>query len=320
MISTHSGFKVALLAAGALALAGCGSDSKPGTGIASFYMTDAPVDEADAVVLGMTHFELKPAEGAPFRVDFDEGLYNEDGVVVLDILDYTKGLAATLVSGEELPAGNYEWLRIFFDEDYSYIEIEGNQYSFFMPSGAQTGFKAIGGFTVPVNQEVAYMLDFDVRQSVLEPPGLGRFGEDRRFLLKPTVRLMNLEDTGGVAGLVNLDLLAEAKDEETCAGGDAVYAFEGAGVDPLGEGVLPLVSDTVTLAEDSLAGEYALMYLLPGDYTLAFTCSALLDTGDGETYAENYPGEGLAFHAIRNVEILSGEVVECNFLEADGEC
>lgn len=318
MISTQSSFKVALLAAGALALAACGSDTRSGTGTVSFYMTDAPVDEAEALILGMEYFELKPANGPAFRVDFDEELYDEHGVVELNILDYTKGLAATLVSGEEIPAGDYEWLRIFFDESRSHIVIDGEQYSFFMPSGEQTGYKAIGGFTVPVNQEVAYMLDFDVRRSVLEPPGLGPHGEPRRFLLKPTVRLMNLEDTGGVRGSVALELLAEANDEEVCAGGDAVYVFEGEAVDPLAEDVLPLASDVVDLAEDSLAGEYALMYLLPRTYTLAFTCSASLDVQDGEEYTWPPADEDFAFSASATVEILSGEVVECDFLE-EGE-
>ena len=54
MIATHSGFRAALLAAGALALAGCGGDSDGRTGTLSLSMTDAPVDEAAEVVIAMT--------------------------------------------------------------------------------------------------------------------------------------------------------------------------------------------------------------------------------------------------------------------------
>lgn len=304
MISTHTGFRVALLAAGAMILAGCGGDGKSATGSLSMSMTDAPVDEADMVVIAMTELEFKPVDGESFTVAVTEAGR------ALDLMAFTNGETALIIDDEEVPAGEYEWLRIFFDEESSYIRLEadGTTYPLFIPSGAQTGFKLVSGFTVPVNGSVEYILDFDLRKSVTEPPGLaGPFGEDRLFVLKPAIRIMNSVDTGGVQGVVAPALLGLAPgNEEACLGGDAVYAFEGHGTDPLV--APPLVTDIVDFNVGTGDSEYHLMYLLPGDYTVAYTCSASADDG----VAETYPLEGLEFSAAVNVTIVSGEVKQCD--------
>lgn len=326
MIATHTGLRVAVLAAGALVLAGCGGSSGSGdaTGQVSFSMTDAPVDDVYQVVIAMTEFELKPADGEAFRV----AVIPDDGQAyrALDLLAFTNGESALLIDGEEVPAGEYEWLRIYFDEDSSYVvENEGGgQYPLFIPSGAQTGYKLVSGFTVPVNDSVAYVLDFDVRKSLRLPPGLGGpNGEERTYLLKPTVRIMNAEETGGVEGTVADELLA-LNNAETCAGGDVVYAFEGHDVDPLAAEA-PLVTDVVELNIETGASEYHLAYLLPGDYTLAFSCSASLD--DGETYPPAPPVDpadpAFGFSEQINVTVVSGEVKQCDIpqpLEATEPC
>jgi hypothetical protein len=308
MLKTGRIFGLSFVAAGALALAACGGSSDS-SGVVSFSMTDAPVHDVDAVVISMTEFELKPASGESFRVPV-EAAGRE-----LNLLDFTNGESAKIIDAEAVPAGEYEWLRIFFDEGLSYVKVGDEQYSVFIPSGAQTGYKVVSGFTVPANGSVEYMLDFDVAKSLREPPGRGRLGEDRSFMLKPTVRIMDVSDTGGVTGLIASELLAENNDETTCAGGDAVYAFEGGDVDPLAADVEPLVSDIVDRNEVTGDYEYHVMYLLEGAYTLAFTCSASADGGDGEDYVYT-PGE-LDFSDTLTVDVVDGEVAVCD-LGADG--
>ncbi len=320
MTRMHTSTVMSLLAAGALILAGCGGGgSSDATGTLSFSMTDAPVDEADMVVIAMTEFELKPADGPSFRLAVAEAGRE------LNLLDFTNGEKALIIDDEQVPAGGYEWLRIFFDMDASYVRLEegGATYPLFMPSGAQTGYKLVGGFTVPANGTVEYILDFDLRKSLLSPPGLsGPSGEDRTFLLKPTVRMMNASETGGVFGVVAPELLPEPLGTaEGCAGGDAVYAFEGLGVDPLAEDPPnpPLVTDILDLNNETGDSEYHLMYLLPGDYTLAFTCGASADDG----VAETYPLEELEFSEVIEVTIVSGETKQCDIsqgAEATGPC
>lgn len=59
----------------------------------------------------------------------------------------------------------------------------------------------MSGFTVPANGAVEYPREFDLRQSLSSPPGLGGpSGESRAFLLKPAIRIMNVAQTGGEWG------------------------------------------------------------------------------------------------------------------------
>jgi hypothetical protein len=312
-----------------LAVAGCGSSGngdENATGTLSIGITDAPVDEAAAVVIAMTEFEFKPAGEEPsFRVAV-EGAPRQ-----LNLIDFTDGAAAVIIDGEVVPAGDYEWMRIYFDESLSFVQLEtdGTMYPLFIPSGAQTGFKLVHGFSVPVNDEVTYMLDFDVRKSLIEPPGLGRV--ERTFLLKPVVRLMNAANTGGVTGTVDLSLVDIMNERcllaEPPLTGNAVYVFEGmdavlddvADLDEPGDGVDgPLTSDVVDLNEETGDYEYHLMFLLPGTYTLAFTCSA---TADGAV-DDDYPApsdSGFDFDAQINVDVVSNEVKTCNIPAPDGQ-
>jgi hypothetical protein len=318
MTKMHARIGVSLLAAGTLILAGCGGGgNSDATGIISFSMTDAPVDEADMVVIAMTEFEFKPVDGPSFRVPVTAAGRQ------LNLLDFTNGKNAMIIDEEEVPAGEYEWLRIFFDMGASYVRLEadGATYPLFMPSGAQTGYKLVSGFTVPVNRAVSYILDFDLRKSLIAPRGLrGPSGEPRTFLLKPAVRIMNAQETGGVFGVVASELLFEAPgNDEVCAegGGNAVYAFEGFGADPLA--APPLVTDIVDFNTTTGESEYHLMYLLPGNYTLAFTCGSSADDG----VAETYPLDGLEFSELIEVTVVSGQVKQCDIPrdeEASGPC
>lgn len=336
MNRTRAGCYLAAFAATMLTAAGCGGSGNSdeemdpnATGTLSIGITDAPVDEAAAVVIAMTEFEFKPADEdePPFRVAVEGALRQ------LNLIDFTDGAAAVIIDGEEVPAGDYEWMRIYFDESLSYVQLEtdGTQYPLFIPSGAQTGYKLVKGFTVPANDDVTYMLDFDVRKSLHEPPGLGRVNGVRTFLLKPTVRLMNVADTGAVSGVVALDLVDIMNDRCLLADppltGNAVYVFEGMDAvlddvadpeEPSDEFDGPLTSDVVDLNEVTGDYEYHLMFLLPGTYTLAFTCSAMAD-GAGD---DDYPtpsDSGFDFDAQINVEIVSNEVKSCNIPAGDGQ-
>lgn len=323
--------RFAAVLAAALAVAGCGGSGGSGgsanSGLLSIGVTDAPVDDAAAVVVAMTEFEFKPAgDEPPFRVAVD-GAPRE-----LDLTDFTDGASATVIDGEAVPAGEYEWMRIYFDESLSYIQLEsdGATYPLVIPSGDQTGFKLVQGFTVPVNDSVTYMLDFDVRQSVVEPPGLaGPDGAPRTFLLKPAVRMMNAEDTGAVEGVIDSALVDINNERCLAAGpeaaGNAVYVFAGfdAELDDVAEEESdetagPLTSDIVELNESTGDFEYHLMFLLPGPYTLAFTCTAGAD-GAADTDYPPSADSAFDFDATINVEVVSGEVKSCTIPAGEGQ-
>lgn len=310
-----------------LLAAGCGGGGgDAGRGRISIAITDAPVDDAAAVVVAMTEFELKPAGGEAFRVPVT-GAPRE-----LDLTDFTDGASATVIDGEEVPAGEYQWMRIHFDESASWIQLEtdGATYPLVIPSGEETGFKLVSGFTVPVNDSVTYLLDFDVRKSVTEPPGqAGPNGEPRRFVLRPAVRIMDAAETGAVEGTIESSLV-DVNNERCLAAdppltGNAVYVFEGfdAVLDDVAdeetdEAAPPLTSDIVEMNGTTGEFEYHLMFLLPGPYTLAFTCSAAADgASDGD-----YPPQpnGFDFDATINVEVVGGDVKTCGIPSETDPC
>lgn len=321
--------------AAALLAAGCGGSNTESqlpqstTGTLSIGITDAPVDEAAAVVIAMTEFEFKPVgDEPPFTVAV-EGAPRQ-----LNLLDFTNGDSEIIIDGEEVPAGDYEWLRIYFDEAASFVQLEtdGTMYPLFIPSGAQTGYKLVQGFTVPLNDSVLYMIDFDVRKSLIEPPGLGGPTGNRTFLLRPTARIVNTADAGSVSGIVDQGLIdvfnPRCADADPPLTGNAVYVFEGADAelddvaDEDTDGrAPPLTSDVV---EQNAAGdyEYMLKFLLPGTYKIAFTCSGMADGATDDDFPvptdEGAEHSGFDFDAEIVVEIESNVEKSCPIPAAEG--
>jgi len=83
-------------------LAGCGGGGGGGdgsgdrTGTLRLGLTDAPVDQADAVVVQFTGVELKPAGGVAFSRDFATPK-------TLDVLALQGTTRALLLDGETVP-------------------------------------------------------------------------------------------------------------------------------------------------------------------------------------------------------------------------
>lgn len=172
-----------------------------GTGKASIYLTDAPIDNQDisAVFISITGVEAKGPEGWISLKNFEEP-------VVIDLLSYQNGEAFFLTE-EQIAAGTYTEVRLNLniqeiggtaDVEGSYIQYkDGSKKTLYAPSGEQTGYKAIGGFTVPESGNATITLDFDVRKAVVDA------GKDDKYLLKPTIRLVSNDDAGTVEGKVS---------------------------------------------------------------------------------------------------------------------
>jgi hypothetical protein len=143
--------------------------------------------------------------------------------------------------------------------------------------------------------------------------------------------MMNVDETGGVEGVVDASLVdinnARCLSADPPLTGNAVYVFEGtdapvddvADEDEENDGIAgPLTSDVVDLNNDSGEYEYHLMFLLPGTYTLAFTCSAMADGVSDSDYPA--PSEsGFDFDATINVEIASNEIKSCDIPGGDSQ-
>jgi len=156
------------------------------TGTLKLYLCDAPLDSENVTGVYITISEIQ------YHLDSQWRTCEEfQGPKTYNLLELTGGNAALL--GElTLPAGNYNQIRFMLDipekglfpaNPGCYIEFADNSTEpLFVPSGADTGYKAIGHFEVPVNGTVEVIADFDVTKAVIVAGS--------SYMLKPTIKLI----------------------------------------------------------------------------------------------------------------------------------
>jgi len=271
-----------------------GSESPAQFGRLTLRITDSPVSSARRVVVEFTGLEIKPA-GASSPEVFDFAPRQ------IDLLALDGGGSEILLSDELLPAGEYEWIRLKVnagrDASDSFIELDdGSIHPLFIPSGNQTGLKLNRGFTIGAGSTHNFTIDFDLRKSVIHPPGLGD-----PYLLKPVLRLVNNLEVGTIEGTV-----APALVVADCM--PAVYLFTGADVlpDDIGSAKPPLATTAVNLDEVTGAWRFTVAFVPAGPYTLGFTCAA--DDDGAET------DDAITFASPINAAVTAGQTTTVEFL------
>jgi len=182
---------LSLVASFCLTLSACGGGSGSATGQLSLGVTDAPVDNAEAVVIHVTSATLHGPDG-DIRVP-ETGTLDRD----IDLLKFQGGQWTGLFD-ETVTAGHYSWIRLGLDLAKSYIQINGNQYSLRCTSCDKTGYKINTSFDVAQDATLTMMLDFDLRKSITDPNG-----GSTDYILRPTVRLVDHAASGAISGSVS---------------------------------------------------------------------------------------------------------------------
>lgn len=258
-----------------LILSACDSgDSAPANGSLSLNIADAPVDKADAVVVEFTGVEIQSAGGERINFDFTDRCTDDPTTCQIDLLNLTNGASQTILDGETVPSGRYNWLRLVVNAvpnvKDSYITISGQEYELTIPGGAGSRLKLNNGFVVPAGGEASFTIDFDLRKSVHDPVG----NPNSDYILRPTLRMVDDSQDGSISGSVNPGFFSSG----TCTG--AVYVFSDGSVDAPddedGEGFGP-DPITSTLVPDDGSHAYKVAHLEKGDYLIAFTCDAEAD-------------------------------------------
>ena len=255
-------FGIAALAAAVAACGGSGSDSSTdSTGTMSLDLTDAPVDNVSEVNITIIGVELQPANGDRISFEVD----NPDVRTDLNLLSLQGGAVEALLVDQELPAGEYEWMRLKLGDGstFTVLDSEGEK-TLFVPSGAQRGLQT-SGFTVPAGGNVDFTIDFDVRKSLAYNPG------PDRYILRPTLRLVDNVEVGEIAGTVDSTLISTAcGSDDTKPYPGSVYIFSGADEipDDIGGENEPLV--TVPVNQETFG--FIAAFIPAGDYTVSYTC------------------------------------------------
>ena len=156
------------------------------TGTLKLYLSDAPIDAENVTGVYITINEIQYHRDGRW-ITCEEFV----GPQAYNLLDLTGGYF-TLLGEFTLPAGDYTQIRFMLDipekgsspaNPGCYIEFADNSTEpLFVPSGGETGYKAIGQFVVPVNGTVEVTADFDARKAVVVAGS--------SYILKPTIMLI----------------------------------------------------------------------------------------------------------------------------------
>lgn len=281
--------------AAAVMIAGCGTGSDlPGSGRMSLSVTDAPVDDANRVVVEFTGVELQPEGG-------DRLQFTLPAPRRIDLLNLNGGGSAELLQAVGIPTGAYTFIRLQVnasgDVNESFVETaDGGLSPIRIPSGDQRGLQLNGPFQVPASGIANFVIDFDLRKSLRAPPG-----QNGTFLMRPVLRIVDSDAVGTISGSVANELAAA----EGCT--PVVYVYAGSDYLPGDEGSItaPLTSTMVSLDETLGTYRYTAAFLPPGAYTAAFTCDAALD--DPET------DDDVVFVSPTNATVVDGQTTTVDF-------
>jgi hypothetical protein len=304
--------------AGAVVLTSCGGGSgldTPANGALSVALTDAPLDDAAEVRIVFTGIELHRANGSTVSLDFANQPKS------IDLMKLRGGVTGTLTEGAEIPAGDYDWMRLMVlaeknSQGGSYIKLlSGAQYPLWIPSGAETGLKLVRPFTVAQGSTTRLLVDFDLRKSIVAPPG-----QDPNYVMRPTLRLLDQIQVGKITATVDVAALAVQQLGAGASPADCkpgLYLFAGGAATPDdqdrsdADGFDPIVYDSVPNDGATPLSTVTLPFVEVGIYTLAATCHFDRDIADVNDYNPAAAPGATGYQAIKwstvgNVAVASG--------------
>jgi hypothetical protein len=294
------------------ALAGCNGNSIVGgtDGTLNLSVTDTPVDGAQSVVVAITGVDLMGPGG--------QHSFTFSPARSLDILKLQGNVSQSLLAGVSVPSGNYQWLRLGIDPANSYLVTStGARFPLSMPSGSESGLKLARGFAVGSGNVADFMIDFDLRKSVIQSTSGGVTG----YTLKPTLRLSDLQQAGSISGTVSpsLSIGGTLITDPSCS--PAVYVYQGADAHPIigytypapyfvtFNTEQPLASAAVSLDATSGDYTYTVGFLDSGTYTVAVTCAAMDKLPNPDVLTTVW----LSFSATQNATVTADNTTTINF-------
>lgn len=214
---------------GFLFLAGCDIFSpNQGTGEIRMYLVDSPA------AFEKVNIVIEKVEIHRSGDDTTKGwIVINSTPQTHDLLKLRNGATAVLGSSK-LDVGKYTQIRLIIGQGSNVI-VGGMQHSLIIPSGSQTGLKLIHPFDIEEGQLYELTLDFDAERSI--------HMSGNTYMLKPTIRVMANVTSGTISGRV-LPLASRP----------TVWTTLGV--------------DTIRTIADTLTGDFRLMALPEGSYSV----------------------------------------------------
>ena len=293
----------------AATLAGCGGSSG-GNGTMTLALSDAPVDGASQIVVEFTGITVKPKNGAPMDINYQQP-------VSQDLLALNAGNTHLLLDHQALPAGEYEWIRLNVNAQCdnvqdSYVMDNTGQVELVVPSSQNSGLKLVSGFTILRGGDESFVIDWNASMGLVAPNG------QQCYKLKPALRITDMAEFGTITGTVNAALLTDGCTSDPNTGaGNAVYIFAGHGVTPDDiDGIDPEPLTTANVRLNDLSGnyEYSATFMPVGPYTVAFTCQAADDTVPDPNDPQLNADDPILFTGgVHDADVTNGQTTTVDF-------
>ncbi len=179
--------------------------------------------------------------------DEKEWIVVSEDVTTIDLLKLQNGITEILAASD-IPVGKYDMIRLHVVE--AFIKIEGNSsFPLKIPSGTTSGLKIKLDTPITVTEEGVseILVDFDLSRSFIVKGNPKNKKGITGFMFKPVIRAVNYNQAGGIYGKIS-------EGEGTAVSNAMISVKQG--------------ETTVATALSDSKGNYHLMGLTPGTYTL----------------------------------------------------
>lgn len=290
--------KVAGLLLTSLTVAACGggggsSINDVRTSDVSLRFSDAPVENADKVVITVDKIIFSRNSGDITIDRFTSSEMNLDNADTfqLDLLEVQGNDSRLVLDLVKLPIGSYTNFRIeVLDEDVNHSYVQESDSGLLKPIKVPSDELKLGSFEVSDQSSQTFVVEFGLRQSLTYNPG------PDRYILKPTgVRVVSLENAATLSGVADLAAIhqnAPCSTKPDSTVGNVAYLYSGHNLNTSNLGDVLVRPEDAGDGEESdpnvpaniiapavatnvdAEGNFLFSFLNSGQYTLAFSCQA----------------------------------------------
>ena len=189
-----------IIAVSIFIISGC-TKTADGPGKLVVKVTDDPfnISFVESATISINKIEIRKSgqnDASPFIV------LSED-TMTFDLMKLRNGITRE-ISNLDIPAGNYDLIRLYVDQASLKIKDQPFAYKVKVPSGSQTGIKIFikPSLTIAGGLTSELILDFDLSKSFVMRGNMDHSAGVNGFIFKPCIKATNNSTAGRIEGQV----------------------------------------------------------------------------------------------------------------------